>query len=174
MNQSNHQEDTVFDVITEGTGYLRRVRRVTKGTDGRPLKKPYLCCTVNLMMGKASRNPDERTLQYLAYDCLVVGKVAKRVIEQLSRDVRAEARVLIGARIGDAMPDPYMGKDRETGEERQFIAMKGRLLQVTFAKVNGQKVEIELVPRDTKPAVEHDDDGVGSACEDVSVTEATA
>jgi hypothetical protein len=158
QSQSNHQ-DGVFDVITSGTGYLRRIRFVTRGTDGRTLRKPYLCCTINLMMGKVGTGPEDRTLQYLAYDCLVVGAVAKRVIRQLRPhvDAKPEKRVLVGARIGDAMPDPYWGKDSKTGEEKQFFPMKGRLLQVTFAKVDGTKIDIELVPRDTKVEVEDDE-----------------
>jgi hypothetical protein len=160
-----HQGEIVFNLIAEGTGYLRRIRVVTKDSRGKTVR-PYLACTINAMMGRASHDPAQRSLEYLSYDCIVVGQVARRVIESLRKDVDAKRRVLVGFRAGDARPDPYVVTNKETGEQEQRIAMKGRLLQITFAKVDGQKVEIELVPRQSNTRV--DDEGIGSACEDNS------
>lgn len=164
MNQSQTQVQA-FDLIIEGVGYLNRVRKVT------PKKGPaYLACTVNAMMGKAD------AVEYIGIDCIVVGSLAKQVVEQLTTDADAKRKVIIGFRAGDPKPDFYEYPDRETGEMKTGSGLKARLLQVTFAKVNGSKVDIPLVPRNTPPTSDapqggHDDgDGVGSACGDDSKT----
>jgi hypothetical protein len=160
-NQTSTQAQS-FDLIIEGVGYLNRLRTVT------PKKGPaYVACTINAMMGKAD------AVEYVSIDCIVVGKVAKLAIEQLSEDVKAKKRVIVGFRAGDPKPDFYEYPDRETGEPKQGQGLKARLLQLTFAKVDGQKVDIPVVPRNTPPesAVAQgsgDDDGVGSACGDES------
>lgn len=168
MNQAQNQVQA-FDLIIEGVGYLNRVRKVT------PKKGPaYLACTVNAMMGKAD------AVEYVGIDCIVVGSIAKQVVEQLTADVEAQRKVIIGFRAGDPKPDFYEYPDRETGEPKSRSGLKARLLQVTFAKVNGSKVEIPLVPRNTLPESEapqggHDEgDGAGSACGDESMARAPA
>lgn len=168
MSQAQTQVQA-FDLIIEGVGYLNRVRKVT------PKKGPaYLACTVNAMMGKAD------AVEYVGIDCIVVGSIAKQVVEQLMADVEAKRKVIIGFRAGDPKPDFYEYADRETGEQKTGSGLKARLLQVTFAKVNGSKVDIPLVPRNTQPESDapqggHDDgDGVGSACSDDSTARAPA
>jgi hypothetical protein len=160
MSTQTSNQAQSFDLIIEGVGYLNRLRTVT------PKKGPaYVACTINAMMGKAD------AVEYVSIDCIVVGKIAKHVIELLSDDVKAKRKVIVGFRAGDPKPDFYEYPDRETGEQKQGQGLKARLLQVTFAKVNGEKVEIPLVPRNTVPESAApqgggDDDGVGSACGD--------
>lgn len=168
-----------YDVITSGVAYLNRVRWV-------PVRKgqPYLACTVNAMMGV------DNDVTYVSYDCNVVGEVAREVVGMLTDDVNDKAKVIIGFRIGDAKPEMFEFPDKATGEMVQRLGMKGRLLQVTFAKVNGQRIDIPLVERpeagDDTPAgsgpsddgeqseqghpgnFSQDDDAAGSACEDSS------
>lgn len=160
MSQGNTQAQS-FDLIIEGVGYLNRLRTVT------PKKGPaYLACTINAMMGKAD------AVEYVGIDCIVVGKIAKQAIELLAEDVKAKRKVIVGFRAGDPKPEFYEYPDRETGEQKQGQGLKARLLQLTFAKVNGQKIDIPLVPRNTAPESEapqgDQDDGVGSACGDES------
>lgn len=165
MNQAQSQQAQQaqsFDLIIEGVGYLNRVRLVT------PKKGPkYLACTINAMMGKAD------SVEYVSIDCIVVGQIAKLAIDQLKDDVDAKHKVIIGFRAGDPKPDFYEYPDRETGQPKQGQGLKARLLQVTFAKVNGQKVDIPLVPRNAAPESDaprgDDDEGSpGSACGDDS------
>lgn len=159
MSTQTSNQAQSFDLIIEGVGYLNRLRTVT------PKKGPaYVACTINAMMGKAD------AVEYVSIDCIVVGKIAKQAIEQLSEDVNAKRKVIVGFRAGDPKPDFYEYPDRETGEKKQGQGLKARLLQLTFAKVNGEKVDIPIVPRNTasEPAAPQggDDDGVGSACGD--------
>lgn len=164
MSTQGIQQVQSFDLIIEGVGYLNRLRTVT------PKKGPaYLACTVNAMMGKAE------AVEYVGIDCIVVGKVAKQAIELLGDDVKAKRKVIVGFRAGDPKPDFYEYPDRESGETKRGQGLKARLLQLTFAKVNGERVEIPLVPRNTSveptavPA-SHGGEGVGSACDDDSGT----
>lgn len=159
MSQGQQQAQA-FDFIGEGVGYLNRLRTVT------PKKGPaYLACTINAMMGTADN------IEYVSIDCIVVGSVAKQAIELLAADVEAKRKVIVGFRASDMKPDFYEYKDSKTSEMKQGSGLKARLLQLTFAKVNGQRVEIPLVPRPASsgsPQGRSDDDGVGSACEDSS------
>lgn len=125
-----------FDLIIEGVGYLNRLRTVT------PKKGPaYLACTINAMMGRAD------SVEYVSIDCIVVGQIAAQAVNQLTESVEAKKKVIVGFRAGDPKPDFYEFPDRETGQPVQRSGLKARLLQLTFAKVDGAKVEIPLVPR---------------------------
>jgi hypothetical protein len=156
-------ETKAFDFIAEGLGYLNRIREVK--TSGKA--KSYLACTINAMMGTTD------AVQYVAIDCRVVGKLAMQSVRQLKADVDARRKVIVAFRVGDIKPDFYTYKDRTTGEQRDGQGLKARLLQITLAKVDGQKVDIAVVPRGEAPEVhaeldEDHDAGAGSACEDAS------
>ncbi|CAD5366584.1 hypothetical protein RA210_U10398 [Rubrivivax sp. A210] len=163
MNQAQQSQAQAFDLIIEGVGYLNRVRTVT------PKKGPaYMACTINALMGRAD------AVEHVSIDCIVVGTIAKQAVRQLTEDVEAKRKVFIGFRAGDPKPDFYEFPDRETGEPKKGSGLKARLLQLTLAKVNGIKVDIPLVPRNSQPesaaghAGHNDDGGVGSACGDES------
>lgn len=157
MSQAQANETKAFDFIAEGVGYLNRIRDVKPAGKARP----YLACTINVMMGTAD------AVEYVSVDCKVVGKVAAEAIKVLRPHVEAKKKVIVGCRVGDPRPEFYEVTDRESGESRRREGLKARLLQLTFAKVDGQKVEIPLVAREGKPDL-HDDSGIGSACEDAS------
>ncbi len=119
-------------------------------------------------------------VEYVKLDCIVVGQVAKKAIELLKQDVDAKRKVLVGFRAGDPKPDFYEYKDGKTGEIKPVEGLKARLLQLTYAMVDGRKVDIPLVPKPdpaalTKPYEQAKDDidmdtqvdvDAGSACED--------
>ncbi|MFT3819824.1 MAG: DUF3577 domain-containing protein [Rubrivivax sp.] len=134
MSQAQSNQVTAFDLITTGVGYLNRVRDVAvkKGPG-------YLACTINAMMGTGE------DVEYLSFDCRVVGAIAKDVVQQLRADVDAKHKVIVGFRCGDAKPDSY--EIERDGKTEVRTGMKARLLQVTFAKVNGQRVAIPVVDR---------------------------
>lgn len=165
--QPQDAKPKAFNLILEGIGYLNRVRWV-------PVKKgpSYLCCTINAMMGV------ENEIEYVAIDCRVVGRQAIAVVEQLTDDVNAKAKVIVGFRASDPMPDFYTFEDAKTKEQVERRGFKARLLQITLAKVNGQRVDIPLVERPSEgdraasgaaatgaAGERFNDDGVGSACE---------
>lgn len=155
-----HQAVSAFNLIIEGVGYLNRIRLV------KPKKGPsYVACTINAMMGKSD------AVEYVSLDCIVVGEIAIQVVEMLEGEVTANKKVIIGFRAGDPKPDVYQIEDRTTHEMVTRTGLKARLLQITHAKVDGQRVTIPLVERPapaTQSAAESRVEA-GSACEDASV-----
>jgi len=157
MSQAQ-QPVSAFNLIIEGVGYLNRIRLV------KPKKGPtYVACTVNAMHGQSD------SVQYVSIDCIVVGEIAIQVVEMLEDEVKAKKKVIIGFRAGDPTPDFYEFEDRETHEKVRREGLKARLLQITHAKVDGQRVTIPLVERPAPAAQQTSSDvGAGSACEDAS------
>ncbi len=127
-----------FNLIMEGVGYLNRVRLV-------PVKKaePYLACTINAMTGS------DGDVEYTTIDCRVVGEKAIEAINLLKPSVDAKQKVIVGFRASDPRPDCYEYEHK--GEMRKAEGLKARLLQLTFAKVDGQLVTIPLVERPEAP-----------------------
>ena len=119
-----------FNLHVEGVGYLNRVRTV-KPKQG----QEFLACTVSAMRGSTA------DLSYTKFDCKVSGAEAQKVIKLLEPDVVAEKPVLIGFKIGDIYPEVFTyEKGDRTGQ--QGVSIKGRLLRVKFAKVNGEAVDL--------------------------------
>ena len=156
MSQAQSSAAAVmFNLIIEGVGYLNRIRIVT------PKKGPaYIACTINAMMGEATAVED------VSIDCRVVGAQALVAVGQLEDAVKAKQKVIVGFRAGDPKPDFYEFPDGKTGEVIQREGLKARLLQLTFAKVDGQKVQIPVVERPT--------DRTGEATEPASEVPSTA
>lgn len=121
---------TFFNLHVEGVGYLNRVRTI------RPKKgQAFVACTVSAMRGSVD------DIGYTKFDCRVSGTDAQQIVRLLEPEVAADKPVIIGFRIADIYPETftYEKGDRkgETG-----VCIKGRLLRIKFAKVNGQSVEL--------------------------------
>ena len=121
-------QSAYFNLFVEGVGYLNRVRTV-KPRNG----DEFLACTVSAMRGSAAN------VDYTYFDCKVSGADAKRAVKLLEQDVIDEKPVLIGFKISDVYPESFTF---EKGERRgqQGLSIKGRLLRVKFAKVNGESI----------------------------------
>ena len=123
-------QSAYFNLHVEGVGYLNRVRTV------KPKKgQEFLACTVSAMRGSAA------DLGYTKFDCRVSGAEAQKIVKLLEPDVADEKPVLIGFRIGDIYPEIFTFAKGER-EGQQGVAIKGRLLRVKFAKVNGEAVDL--------------------------------
>jgi hypothetical protein len=123
-------QSSFFNLHVEGVGYLNRVRTV------KPKKgQEFLACTVSAMRGSTN------DLSYTKFDCKVSGAEAQKIIKLLELDVEDEKPVLIGFKIGDIYPELFTF---EKGDRKgqQGVSIKGRLLRVKFAKVNGVAVEL--------------------------------
>jgi predicted Zn-dependent protease len=119
-----------FNLHVEGVGYLNRVRTI------KPKKgQEFLACHVAALRGSDS------DVSYTKFDCRVSGADAKEVIKRLEADVAAEKSVIIGFRIADIYPEMFTF---EKGERKgqSGVAIKGRLLRIKFAKVNGESIEV--------------------------------
>jgi len=128
--QAQSAPKSFFNLHVEGVGYLNRVRAV-KPKKGRE----FLACTVSAMRGSTE------DIGYTKFDCKVSGSAAQKIVELLEPDVTGEKTVLIGFRIGDIYPELFT---YEKGEKagQPGVSIKGRLLRVKFAKVNGEAVDL--------------------------------
>ena len=139
---SNSTAVKYFDLHASGIGYLSRIRTVT------PKKgDPFLACTVSAIHGSSD------DVEYTKFDCRVSGKLAQDAVRLLTEDVKAEKKVLIAFKIGDFYPESFVFENGERKGETGIV-IKGRLLQITFAKVDGDIVDL---PQTDKPAETADD-----------------
>lgn len=135
MSESAQPNQTVsyFDLHTEGVGYLNRVRLV------KPRKgDSFLACSISAMRG------DSDEVQYTHFDVRISGSDARKVVEGLRPDVDAKKKVIVGFRIGDIFVDRFVyqndGEHHKKGEVG--VMLKGRLLKVSFVKVDGERIAL--------------------------------
>ena len=140
MSNAQHQApaqaeeaSSYINLTTEGIGYLSRAREVT----AKRAKDSFLACTINAMHG----NKDETDgIQYVKFDVRVSGSKAIEVVKKLMTASNDDSsKVIVSFKIGDYYIDTFTytkgAKAGQTG-----TCMKGRLLRLNWAKVNGVKV----------------------------------
>jgi hypothetical protein len=119
---------THFDLHTTGVGYLNRAREV-KPQSGKKFK-PFWSVGISAL----HENIDD--VEYSRIDTIIVGTDACELIKQYKEDInQQDSRVICGFKVGDIYTDPYNNND---GEDRAVI--KGRLLYISWIKVNGEMV----------------------------------
>jgi Protein of unknown function (DUF3577) len=122
-----------FNLQTNGLGYLNRVRSVGKG------KNAYLACTIAALRGAAN------DVEYTKFDVNVRASALKAV-ELLEPHVNTQGvKVLIAFRISDFYPEVFTQTVGDNAGKPATV-IKGRLLKIMSAKVNGQVIEL---PSDT-------------------------
>ena len=159
---STTQSEDYFDLHVKGCGYLSRVREVPAGRKN----DSFLACAVSALHGLCT-DPS-----YSYFDMRVTGADAAELVRKLAGDVDKGRKVFIAFRAGDVYADPYetMEKDLDTrqptGKKVLRASIKGRLLQITHAKVDGEVVfsspKDEATDSDTSPAGDSDQRNVGS------------
>ena len=123
-------QSSFFNLHVEGVGYLNRVRTV------KPKKgQEFLACTVAALRGSDS------DVCYTKFDCRVSGADAQAIVKRLENDVAADKAVIIGFRIADIYPEMFTF---EKGDRKgqPGVSIKGRLLRIKFAKVNGELIDV--------------------------------
>ena len=137
MPSQASNQPSFFNLHVEGVGYLNRIRTI------KPKKgQEFLACHVAALRGS------DKDVSYTKFDCRVSGADAQEVVRRLQADVAAEKTVIIGFRIADIYPEMFTF---EKGERKgqPGVALKGRLLRIKFAKVNGESIE---VPQPVRPS----------------------
>lgn len=131
MSESSQASSpSFFNLHVEGVGYLNRVRTV------KPKKgQEFLACTVAALRGSDS------DVSYTKFDCRVSGADAQAIVKRLEDDVAADKSVIIGFRIADIYPEMFTF---EKGDRKgqPGVSIKGRLLRIKFAKVNGEPIDV--------------------------------
>lgn len=119
-------ETRFFDLHITGIGYLNRAREVRVRKS-----EPFLAVDVTALHGAAD------DLRRTRFDCKVAGKEAQTVVRALLPDIEAGRAVLVGFRLGDLYPETFTYEKGERQSETG-VALKARLLKVSWAKVNGE------------------------------------
>lgn len=148
--QTNTTASNYFDLHTSGLGYMNRLRLVRPDKSRGQKFSPFWAVSISAITG------DGDDVKYVNYDVTIKGEQAKEalnvlkpfLIDDKGQPVKTN-KVLVGFRIGDALPDIYMVKGKDPGTEEPRVCMKGRLLKLTSAKVNGEVIDL--------PKTEHDE-----------------
>lgn len=171
MNRQNQQssrtaddEITYFDFISTGVGYLNRVREVKPKGGGRK-SEPYLACRINVIVGPSN------DVEYREFDLRVVGRQAFEAMDIIDQHRQGDNdRIVVTFRAGDARPEDYTVSrtdSRGNAEPQRRFCLKGRLLQIMSAKINGVPIPLPQVDRPVEaglnPSADDEDRGYGSA-----------
>lgn len=125
---SNQAQTKYFDLHTSGIGYVNRIREV------KPKKgDSFWACSIAALRG-TSEQPE-----YTNIDCRVNGAEAIKLIRRCEDAVNAEKKVLIGFTVGDIYPETFTYQNGQKKGEIG-VCLKGRLLFVSFIKVDGKEV----------------------------------
>ncbi|HQX07868.1 MAG TPA: DUF3577 domain-containing protein [Zoogloea sp.] len=136
-----------FDLHTSGIGYMSRLRLVQPDKSKGQKFKPFWSVSISAICG------EENDVKYVKFDLNIKGDQAKQAMDVLKpyliddEGKSLDNKVLVGFRVGDAIPEIYTVT--KEGKPEQRVCLKGRLLKLTSAKVNGQVVEL--------PKTEHDE-----------------
>jgi hypothetical protein len=150
-----------FDLHTSGIGYMSRLRLVQPDKSKGQKFKPFWSVSVSAICG------EENDVKYVKFDLNIKGDQAKQAMDVLKpyliddEGKPLDNKVLVGFRVGDAIPETYTVT--KEGKPEQRVCLKGRLLKLTSAKVNGQVVEL--------PKTEHDEAKEAGAAQAAQVAE---
>ena len=149
QNQANTNQASAnqyFDLHTTGIGYLSRVRTVDLKAKGRNKAQSFLACSIAAFFGESNN------VNYTYYDVKVVGEKAIEVVNDLMEAANDKDRkVIIVFSLGDLYVDTFTYTKGENAGKVGF-QLKGRLLKIKMAKVDGQVVYKEALDAAETPA----------------------
>ena len=156
--QTQVQGAEYFNLHVSGIGYLNRIRWVDTRRGGRRAD-PFLSCSINALHG-SSEDPN-RTY----FDLKVSGEDAIALVESLKPEVDAGKKVLVSFKLGDIYPHMYERKvrdqqGRDTGQFENAALIKGRLILINTAKVDGELVYRRETNADEPESVQPEAEGV--------------
>lgn len=119
---------THFDLHTTGVGYLNRVREV------KVKKGSFWACSLAALHGEID-NP-ETTF----FDCKIEGKEALDRVKFLMDAVERKQKVVVSFKVGDIYAETFVYQSGEKSGQTG-VSIKGRLLQIRTAKIDGMPVD---------------------------------
>jgi hypothetical protein len=157
----NQAQSKYFDLHTSGIGYMSRLRLVQPDKTKGQKFKPFWSVSIGAICG------EESDVKYVKFDLNIKGDQAKQAMTVLKpylideKGKSLDRKVLVGFRVGDAIPEAYTVTPQGGVPELRF-AMKGRLLKLTSATVDGEAIELPKTEHDLSkegatPAGEHQD-----------------
>ncbi len=139
VTSSGNAQSEYFDFHAKGIGYLNRIRVVGRG------RNQYLSCTINVLRG----SKDE--VKYTKLD-LNVRSSALKNIEALETAANTKGvKVLVAFQASDLYPEMFI---QTQGDDvgKPAVVIKGGLLKIASAKVNGLPFALPVAASDTAPA----------------------
>jgi hypothetical protein len=136
------------DQHTTGMGYLNRARTVHPSQG-----QPYESVSLTGLGGRVDKP------SYTYYDCTsVIGKALDKYL--LLKDATNDdyKKVMVCFKVSDGYPDSYVTKDKKTGQEVRRHVIKCKLLNITWASIDGQEVQFELDNGHDEESVIHAND----------------
>lgn len=122
------------DQHTTGMGYLNRARTVQPSQG-----QPYESVSLSGLGGRVD------SPSYTYYDCTsVIGKALDKYLLLKDAINDDNKKVMVCFKVSDGRPDSYVTKDKKSGQEVRRHVIKGKLLNITWASIDGQEVQFEL------------------------------
>lgn len=134
-------ESKFFDLHVTGLGYLNRVRMV------KPKKgNPFLACSIAALRGEWNREGSVKP-ESTKFDVRISGKDVSPILDLLGPFNDKDRKVMIQFKLGDIYADLFT-YEKDIGQYKKGDAgtvIKGRLLKITRAWVNGTPVDLSSV-----------------------------
>ena len=118
-----------FNLVATGVGYLNSVREIEVPGES------YIAIKVGALYGKT----DDGKVRTSTFDLTVPAKVESQLEQIVDVADIEKDKVVIGFTAGDirSVAFSYTNKEKVT---KQAANIKGRLIKISFASVNGEKV----------------------------------
>ncbi len=124
-----HQE--YFNLHTTGIGYLNRLRKVEPKRG-----EAFYAVSLSALHGKVD-DPE-----YTRFDCRICAREAQQRVLSLEPAITDDKPVLVGFKIGDIYPEAFEYRSGDKQGQTGCV-IKGRLLQIRWAKIDGEHVFAE-------------------------------
>jgi len=123
------QKKEFFDLHTTGVGYLNRARTVTPNQGD-----SYESVSIAALRGRSDKP------SYSYFDTLIVGSDAGNFVQKHKDAINdRDKKVLVRFKVGDSEASSYEVKSGDNKGKRNHL-IKSRLLQITWASINGEVV----------------------------------
>lgn len=125
---------THFDLHVTGIGYLNRVREV------KVKRGSFWACSIAALHGDI----DDPETTY--FDCKIAGDEALERVKFLESAVEKKKKVVVSFKLGDLYAETFQ---YQTGDKagQTGCSIKGRLLQIRSAKIDGMAVDFADIVR---------------------------
>ena len=134
-------ESKFYDLHVTGLGYLNRVRMV-KPNKG----ETFLACSISALRGEWNKDGSIKP-ESTKFDVRVYGQDAIKAIEILKLHGDEKRKVMIQFKLGDIYPEVFV-YEKDVGTRKKGdtgVMIKGRLLKITNAWVDGNPVVLPAV-----------------------------
>lgn len=132
---------TFYDLHVTGIGYLNRVRMV------QPKKgQPFVACSIAALRGEWNKEGNVKP-DSTKFDVRITGKDIEPILDLLGPFNDKDRKVMIRFKLGDVYPETFV-YEKDLGSFKKGdtgVMIKGRLLKITHAWIDGNPVDLSSV-----------------------------